>query len=194
MPLLSWSECIQFPASHQLHTEGLKRSNTLCCLKACVCKPVAQSVMVRMHTLPSLISTAHTLPSFTSTALKRSSTMCCCRQEAERLPFVGDLEPILALQQGTTWLQLHFAKLAHSQAVICQWPQVIVIHSGWCLIFPSSDLCCRVSIRQCRLCCQNKKAGDHVQVNKTSTRRWQLLLSQFHFCLHGEPGAHSRPY
>ncbi len=27
--------------------------------------------------------------------------MCCCRQEAERLPFVGDLEPILALQQGT---------------------------------------------------------------------------------------------
>lgn len=25
-----------------------------------------------------------------------------CRQEAERLPFVGDLEPILALQQGNT--------------------------------------------------------------------------------------------
>ena len=25
---------------------------------------------------------------------------CACRQEAERLPFVGDLEPILALQQG----------------------------------------------------------------------------------------------
>ncbi len=53
--------------------------------------------------------------------------MCCCRQEAERLPFVGDLEPILALQQGT-WLQLHFAKHVQSQAVIGQWPQVVTIH------------------------------------------------------------------
>jgi len=74
--LLSWSECIQCPALHLLHTQGLKRSSTMCC--------------------------------------------CTCRQEAERLPFVGDLEPILALQQGTTWLQLRLAKHVQSQAVICQ--------------------------------------------------------------------------
>lgn len=61
MPLLSWSNCIQFLPSHRLHTEGPKLSNALCCLKECVCMPPANSVTVRMHTTSNFTSTAHTL-------------------------------------------------------------------------------------------------------------------------------------
>ena len=50
--------------------------------------------------------------------MNRPKQLCflrCYRQEAERLPFVGDLEPILALQQGRCCMAKWLASQAYAQ-------------------------------------------------------------------------------
>lgn len=123
----------------------------------------------------------------------------CYRQEAERLPFIGDLEPILALQQGDCCLVIlparHALVGAAGRLLFCNilWPHT---SRPSCIAQTKSGACpfCRVPSWKCCVCDKDQKLGSYVCFHQACAGRWQLLLQELCLCLHGESGVQSRSY